>query len=114
MLITVTGIVDSTHPDSKNFTLSWSPTRRQRIMAIEAINRTTPCSVAVIIRDRGTVDNAQGCCLVSQTILGVGYGATWSNYDMEIDEHDEIAVIFQNCLTGDTCNVHIHIRGVEK
>lgn len=113
MLVTLNGIVDSTHPDSRNFTLIWGPSRKLSVLAIEAINRTSPCSEAIIIRDKGTNDNYQGCCLMSGTALGLGFPLCWNNYDLIVDEYDEIAVIFQNCLTGDVVNVHIHTRRPE-
>jgi len=109
VLITVPGIVDSTHPDAANYTLTWSPSRLLLVEAIEAINRTNPCSVAIIIRDRGTTDNLQGCCLLCATVFQL---ATWNNFELPLDTHDEIAVIFQRCIIGDVVALKIHVRTV--
>jgi hypothetical protein len=110
MIVTVPGVVDTTHPDANDYTLTWLPSHKTLIQCIEAIDRTSPCSAVIILQDRGTEDNYKGCALLPSQSAGFGYSVCWSNYEITVDEHDQVRVIFQNALVGDIVEVHLHVR----
>lgn len=111
MIGAVVGVVDATHPNASNYVMTWQTSRNGRLSAIEAINRTGPCTIAILMRAGGTQDINQGCCLATGTPLGQGFPLCFVPAGgLDITTQDEIAVIFQQATVGDNVALKVVFR----